>query len=85
MKGNFEKIVVNVEQKGKRIDSFLADEKEISRETAKRLIEYENVKVNGKKTKPSYKIQENDLITVIPEEIREVDLKAQDIPLEILY
>ena len=85
MKENFEKIVVNIEQKGKRIDSFLADEKEISRENAKRLIEYENVKVNGKKTKPSYKIQENDIITVIPEEIREVELKAQDIPLEILY
>ena len=85
MEENFEKIVVNVEQKGKRIDSFLADEKEISRENAKRLIEYENVKVNGKKTKPSYKIQENDLITVIPEEVREVELKAQDIPLEILY
>lgn len=85
MKENFEKIVVNVEQKGKRIDSFLADEKEISRENAKRLIEYENVKVNGKKTKPSYKIQENDLITVIPEEVRDVELKAQDIPLEILY
>ena len=85
MKENFEKIVVNIEQKGKRIDSFLADEKEISRENAKRLIGYENVKVNGKKTKPSYKIQENDIITVIPEEIREVELKAQDIPLEILY
>ena len=29
-----------------------------------------------KKTKPSYKIQENDIITVIPEEIREVELKS---------
>ena len=48
-------------------------------------IEQEKILVNGKKTKPSYKIQEKDEITVEEEKPKEIELKAQDIPVEIIY
>lgn len=80
-----ETIVVDNGKLGKRIDVFLSEKKEISRETAKRWIEQENVRVNDKKVKPSYKIQDNDVISVQPEEVKDIELKAQDIPLEVLY
>ena len=78
--------MVNKEEGNNRIDSFLANQKEgLSRVAVQRLIEQEKILVNGKKTKPSYKIQEKDEITVEEEKPKEIELKAQDIPVEIIY
>ncbi len=78
--------MVKNEEKNNRIDSFLANQKEgLSRVAVQRLIEQEKILVNGKKTKPSYKIQEKDEITVEEEKPKEIELKAQDIPVEIIY
>ena len=78
--------MVKNEEKNNRIDSFLANQKEgLSRVAVQRLIEQEKILVNGKKTKPSYKIQEKDEITVEKEKPKEIELKAQDIPVEIIY
>ena len=79
------KIIVKDIEKGKRIDAFIAEKVDISRVTVQRLIDKENISVNGKKTKPSYKVQENDVIEVEEEKPKEIELKAQEIPLEILY
>ena len=79
-----EELIVK-EGNNSRIDIYLAKQKEVSRETIKRWIEEKNVLVNGKATKPSYKVQENDIILVKPEEIKEISLEAQDIPIEVLY
>lgn len=79
--------LIHVEENdvGKRIDSYLASNTESSRVTIQRLIENEKVLVNGKKIKDSYKIQFNDEITIEEEKPKEIELKAQDIPVEILY
>ena len=79
--------LIHVEENdvGKRIDSYLASNTESSRVTIQRLIENEKVLVNGKKTKDSYKIQFNDEITIEEEKLKKIELKAQDIPVEILY
>ena len=78
--------MVKNEEKNNRIDSFLANQKEgLSRVAVQRLIEKEKILVNGKKTKTSYKIQEKDEITVEEEKPKEIELKAQDIPVEIIY
>lgn len=78
--------MVKNEEGNNRIDSFLANQKEgLSRVAVQRLIEQEKILVNGKKTKPSYKIQEKDEITVEEEKPKEIELKAQDIPVEIIY
>ena len=81
-----EKYIVEKENVNKRIDAFLANKNpEQSRVAIQRLIENEKVLVNGKKIKPSYKIQENDEITMEEIEPVEVALKAQEIPLDIIY
>ena len=77
---------VKKEESGKRIDAYISViDAEISRTAVQRLIEEEAVTVNGKKTKASYKVQENDIIQIIETEAKEIELKAQDIPLEIVY
>lgn len=77
--------LVKKEEENNRIDSYLAKKKELSRVAIQRLIEEEKVLVKGKKTKPSYKVQENDEITMEEEKPKEVALKAQEIPVEIIY
>ncbi len=77
---------VKKEEENNRIDRYLAKQDGIlSRVCVQRLIEEEKILVNGKKTKPSYKTQENDEITVEEEEPKEALIKAQDIPIEIIY
>ena len=78
--------IVKKEEENKRIDSFLAiKEKDISRTALQRLIEEENILVNNKKTKSSYKVQVGDKVTLEEQEPKEISLEAQAIPLEIIY
>jgi len=75
-----------IEQVSKRIDAYMAEKYEdISRVAIQRLIETGKILVNGKKVKASYKVQVNDKITMEEEKAVEVKLKAQDIPVEIIY
>ena len=80
-------MIINIEENdiGKRIDSFLAEKTEYSRAHIQKMIENESVLVNYKKTKESYKIQKEDKIELQKEEPKEVELKAQNIPIDVLY
>ena len=78
-----ELIVESEEQK--RIDAYISENTEYSRTAVQRLIEEEKITVNGKKEKASYKVQNGDRIEIEEEPAREIKLKAQDIPLQILY
>ena len=81
-----ESFIVKKDEENNRIDLYLSKKKEeISRVTIQRLISEEKILVNWKKTKSSYKVQENDKITLEEEEPKEISLKAQDIPLEVIY
>ena len=53
--------------------------------TALRVNQNETILVNNKKTKASYKIQEKDEVIVEEDKPKEVSIKAQNIPIEILY
>lgn len=79
------KIIVNQNDIGKRIDSYIAANTGLSRTNIQRLIEEGKVLVNLKNTKVSYKVQENDEITIEEEKPKETSLKAQNIPIEVLY
>ena len=81
-----EKFVVEIEQVGKRLDLFVISViKDLSRMNAKRLIEDGNVQVNSKNSKVSYKVQNGDIIEIHIPEAKQLDLKAQDIPIEVVY
>lgn len=78
--------IVSQEEKGKRLDAYIPSvDLDITRTSAQRLIEDGNILVNGKNVKVSYKIQENDKISVEIPEPKQIELKAQDIPIEIIY
>ena len=74
------------ENSGKRIDSYipLVSDK-YSRTAVQRLIEENKITVNGVNPKTSYKVQEGDIIQIQEEKPKEIELKAQDIPIEVLY
>ena len=74
-----------VEEAGKRIDMYVAEKLEISRVTVQRLIEDKKIILNGKSIKPSYKVKEGDIIKYEMEEPKEINVKPEDIPLEVLY
>lgn len=78
--------IVSQEEKGKRLDTYISSvDTDITRTSAQRLIEDGNILVNGKNAKVSYKIQENDKISVEIPEPKQIELKAQNIPIEIIY
>ena len=81
-----DKLVVNISNSGMRLDAFIADKMiNLSRTMVKKLVEDGNITVNGKIQKVSYRVQENDMIDVIVPEAKELDLKAQDIPVDVVY
>lgn len=80
------KVIINDELSGMRLDKAMAMIlSDLSRVAIQRLIEDEKILVNGKKVKTSYKTELNDEITVYQEEPKEVELQAEDIPLDIIY
>ncbi len=79
-------VIVNENDKGKRLDIYIAENfNELSRTMIKKLIESNNILVNDKSEKVSYKVQANDNISIDVPEAKETKLKAQEIPLDIIY
>lgn len=79
-------LIVDSLNAGSRIDICIPKlDEDYSRTKVQRLIEENKITVNGKNIKASYKLAENDKIEIIEEEAKEINLKAQDIPLDIIY
>lgn len=73
-------------QSGDRIDKFLSEAMEgKSRSYIQGLVEKGNVKVNGKIVKSNYKVKAEDEIELIIPDPVELEIKGEDIPLNILY
>ena len=71
---------------GKRIDAYISNEQEkYSRTAIQRLINEGKIKVNGNTIKASYKVQIGDKIHIEEEPPKDIKLKAQEIPVEIIY
>jgi 23S rRNA pseudouridine1911/1915/1917 synthase len=71
---------------GTRLDSYLSSKVEgFSRSRLQRLIENEDVLVNEKAVKPSYKVRENDEIEVELVESAPTVFEPENIPLDIVY
>lgn len=78
--------VVKQEQANLRLDKVIANEySELSRTNIQKLIEEDKVLVNDKIQKASYKVSIGDNIQIEEVQAKEIDLKPQDIPLDIIY
>ena len=78
-------IKVNEEDKGLRIDSFLANSSDLSRSQIQKLIEEGRVLVNNETTVSRYKLNPGDFITAEYLEQTPTDIKPKDIALDIVY
>ena len=79
-----EKLVVDLDNV--RLDAYIVKKREdLSRVMVQKLIENGNVLVDGKKRKISYKVQVGEVIELDIPEAKETGIKAEDIPLDIVY
>lgn len=78
--------VIKKEDANIRIDKIIGKlQKDISRTTIQKMIDEGNILVNRNKVKVSYKVSEGDNITIYEVKPQEIDIKPQDIPLDIIY
>ena len=77
-------MIIDTNDIGTRIDKYLTDNTDYTRSKIQKMIENGNILVNNKKTKDSYKLKENDRIT-IEEYNEEIDIEPENIPLDIYY
>ncbi len=70
----------------KRLDVYLAEKNSsLSRSHIKKLIDSGSVTVNSHAVKVSCRLREGDVIDVLLDPPRELQVEAQDLPLDILY
>lgn len=79
---NFE---IEVIENGKRIDSYLAEELDLSRSKVQKLIKQKLVTVNSKVVNNNYNVKLGDTIIVNDDLNYDISIEAEDIPLDIVY
>lgn len=80
------KYVVKKEDENKRIDKLISEiYNDISRVTIQRIISEGKLLVNNNKVKSSYKVNTGDNIEFDLDKPEELNIKAQDIPLNVIY
>lgn len=77
-------MIVEINDSGKRIDKYLNENTEYTRSKIQKMIENGNILVNNIKVKDSYKVKENDYITIKAIE-EPTDILPENIPLDIYY
>lgn len=78
-------MIVVSEDKDKRLDVYLALKLDLSRSKIQKLIKEKLVVVNNKNVTANYLIKENDVIEILDELNYEINIEAQNIPLDIIY
>ena len=76
---------VQIEDKGTRLDQFVATHADLTRSAAARLIEDGAVTVNGKTMAKNYKVNNGDVVEINLPEPEPTEALPEDIPLDIVY
>lgn len=80
------KFIIDNSNSGERIDKALSTLlKDFSRSRINKMIDDGHVFVNDKMAKPSLKLKVNDVITYEIPKLEELDVKKEDIPLDVIY
>ena len=78
--------IIRSDTENTRLDKVIAVlDQELSRSMIQKMLDDGRILVNGKKEKASYKTKINDEILVEEVIAKEIELKAQDIPVEVIY
>lgn len=73
------------EENGKRLDKYISENTEFSREQAVKLINDGLVLVNNKNVKASFKVQNEDVVLIKTDGIKKEEIMPEKIPLDIVY
>ncbi len=76
---------IEVKESNIRLDKYLALNIDITRNKIQELIDQGKILVNGKETKASYKVQENDSIDINDDLDFSINIEPEDIPVDIVY
>ncbi len=79
------KHTIDSNNNGKRIDTYLIEVVNYSRSKIQKMIKNGLIKVNDLPTKNSYILKENDIITILPYEAEDTDIKPEKMDLDIVY
>lgn len=74
-----------IDNDGIRLDKFLMDRLDVSRSKIQKLIDNENILVNGSVCKSSYVVKIDDNIEIKSMDDEEISVEAENIPLDIVY
>ena len=85
IEGSLVEAVAQSEDKGIRLDQFVAANTELTRSAAARLIEDGAVAVNGKAASKNYKLGVGDTVVIILPEPEPAEALPENIPLDIVY
>ncbi|PRX33508.1 ribosomal large subunit pseudouridine synthase D [Orenia metallireducens] len=78
--------IIEADYSNKRVDKFLSKKNDdLSRSYLQELIDDDKVLVNGKAVKKSYKLSAGDKLELLVPEPEELEVKAENIPLDIIY
>ena len=72
-------------QIGSRLDSFIAEQLDVSRSAVQGWLQAGNVLVDGRQQTKNYRLREHDEVDVLIPEPVMYEAKAEEIPLEIVY
>lgn len=76
---------IKVEENNIRLDKFLSEKTDYSRSLISKMLKSNYIFVNGKLEKPSYLVQENDVIDIKDGFVKEVTLEKNKMDLDIVY
>ena len=80
-----EKIIINKEEAGKRIDILAAEKTGITRSQIQKLIEKGFLTINSRPVSRNYRTKAGDIIKITITEEKNSELISEALPLEILY
>ena len=81
-----ERIQLETDEAGQRVDRFLAEHTQLSRSAIQRLARDGHVTAGGTAVEPSYKVRAGEtLIVDVPEAEPALSLLGEDIPIDVLY
>ncbi|MBO7148798.1 MAG: RluA family pseudouridine synthase [Clostridia bacterium] len=78
-------LTANENNTGERIDLFISQNADMSRSATQKLLDEGAVCVNDIPVRKNYKLRANDTVSITLPEPEILDIKAEDIPLDIVY
>lgn len=76
---------VGQDDAGQRLDVYLSEKLQVSRSHIKNLIDNQNVLIGDRSVKAGQTLKSGDVITVYEQQVKELNLEPQDIPIDIVY